>query len=271
MTRGPLVDVDELARLIDTVNLLDVRYRTDGPCGPEEYAAGHLPGAVYVDMDTALAAPPGTAGRHPLPETTVFEAAMRAAGVSGDRPVVVYDDWGGHAAARCWWLLRHHGHADVRVLDGGWAAWTAAGLPVESGPGRPVEAGTFTAAPGAMPVVAAADVPSVGVLIDARAAARYRGETEPIDPVAGRIPGAVNVPSALNLGADGRFRTAAELRDVYAAVGATGSATVAAYCGSGVTATHDVLALEVAGVAAALYPGSWSEWIVDPSRPVARG
>src|SRR5918994_1753168 len=189
----------------------------------EELAADHLPGAVYVDMDTALAAPPGTAGRHPLPETTVFEAAMRAAGVSGDRPVVVYDDWGGQAAARCWWLLRHNGHADVRVLDGGWAAWTAAGLPVESGPGTAAAAETFTAAPAAMPVVAAADVPSVGVLIDARAAARYRGETEPIDPVAGRIPGAVNVPTALNLGAGGCFRTAAELRDVYAAMGATGS------------------------------------------------
>ena len=196
---------------------------------------------------------------------------MRAAGVSGDRPVVVYDDWAGHAAARCWWLLRYHGHPDVRVLDGGWSAWKAAGLPVESGAGAPVTTGSFSAVPGAMPVVTAADVRSVDVVVDARAAVRYRGETEPIDPVAGRIPGAVNVPTALNLTADGRFRPAGELRDLYAAVGATGGASVAAYCGSGVTAAHDVLALEIAGVTAALYPGSWSEWIVDPSRPVATG
>ncbi|RHW25202.1 sulfurtransferase [Nocardioides immobilis] len=242
-----------------------------GPAGPEEYAAGHVPGASYVDMDTALAAPAGAGGRHPLPETAVFEAAMRAAGVSADRPVVVYDDWAGHAAARCWWLLRFHGHEDVRVLDGGWSAWTAAGQPVETGAGPVVEPGTFVAAPGAMPVVTADEARWVGVLIDARAAVRFRGETEPIDPVAGRIPGAVNVPTALNLTDDGTFRSAGELRELYAAVGATAGASVAAYCGSGVTAAHDVLALEVAGVTAALYPGSWSEWITDPSRPVETG
>lgn len=272
MTGGPLVDADELAGLLDTVTVLDVRYRMGGgPMGPEEYAAGHVPGASYVDMDTALASPPGAGGRHPLPETGVFEAAMRAAGVSGDRPVVVYDDWAGHAAARCWWLLRYHGHDDVRVLDGGWSAWTGAGLAVESGAGAPVEPGTFAAAPGAMPVVTADDVRSVDVVVDARAAVRYRGEAEPIDPVAGRIPGAVNVPTALNLTEDGRFRPAAELRDLYARVGATDAVTVAAYCGSGVTAAHDVLALEIAGVAASLYAGSWSEWIVDPARPVETG
>jgi len=272
LSAGPLVAADELARLLGTVTVLDVRYRMGGgPFGPDEYVAGHVPGASYVDMDTALAAPPGAGGRHPLPETGVFEAAMRSAGVSGERPVVVYDDWAGHAAARCWWLLRYHGHPDVRVLDGGWSAWTAAGLPAESGPGPDVEPGSFVASPGGMPVVTAADVRSVEVLIDARAAVRYRGETEPIDPVAGRIPGAVNVPTAANLTDDGRFRPAAELREIYAEVGATDGASVAAYCGSGVTAAHDVLALEVAGVRAALYPGSWSEWIVDPSRPVATG
>ncbi len=252
--------------------MLDVRYRMGGgPAGPVEYAAGHLPGAAYVDMDTALAAPPGAGGRHPLPERAIFETAMRAAGVSGDRPVVVYDDWGGHAAARCWWLLRYHGHDDVRVLDGGWAAWTDAGLTVETGSGPDPEPGRFTAVPGSMPVVTAADVRSVEVLIDARAAVRFRGETEPIDPVAGRIPGAVNVPTPLNLTDEGRFRSAEELRAVYAAVGATAGASVAAYCGSGVTAAHDVLALEIAGVPAALYPGSWSEWITDPAHPVATG
>jgi thiosulfate/3-mercaptopyruvate sulfurtransferase len=266
-----LVPVDEVAGLLGTVTLLDVRYRTGGPAGPEEYAAGHLPGASYVDLDAALAAPPGAGGRHPLPDPAVFEAAMRAAGVSLDRPVVVYDDWSGHAAARCWWLLRHHGHPDARVLDGGWSAWSAAGLPRETGPGLLPDAGTFVAGPGSMPVVTAEEVASVAVLIDARAAVRYRGETEPIDPVAGRIPGAVNVPTALNLTDDGRFRPAAELREVYAAVGATEGTSVAAYCGSGVTAAHDVLALDVAGIPAALYPGSWSEWIADPSRPVATG
>jgi len=269
---GPLVDADELAGLLGTVTLLDVRYRmVGGPWGPEEYAAGHLPGAAYVDLDTALAAPPGAGGRHPLPATAVFEVAMRDAGVSDDRPVVVYDDWAGQAAARCWWLLRYHGHQDVRVLDGGWSARTAAGLPVETGSGAPVAPGTFSAAPGALPIVTAADVRSVDVVVDARAAVRYRGETEPIDPVAGRIPGAVNVPTALNVTDDDRFRPAGELRDLYAAVGATAGASVAAYCGSGVTAAHDVLALEIAGVRAALYPGSWSEWIVDPTRPVATG
>ena len=134
MSAGPLVDVDEVARLLGTVTILDVRYRMgSGPSGLGEYDAGHLPGASYVDMDTALAAPPGAGGRHPLPATEVFEAAMRAAGVSGDRAVVVYDDWAGHAAARCWWLLRYHGHQDVRVLDGGWSAWKRAGLPIATG------------------------------------------------------------------------------------------------------------------------------------------
>jgi thiosulfate/3-mercaptopyruvate sulfurtransferase len=272
LSGGPLVDVEELARLLGTATVLDVRYRMGGGSwGPEEYVAGHVPGASYVDMDTALAAPPGPGGRHPLPRTATFEAAMRAVGVDDDRPVIVYDDWAGQAAARCWWLLRYHGHRDVRVLDGAWPAWVAAGQPVEAGAGGPAKAGTFTAAPGAMPVVSAAEVLSVAVVVDARVAARYRGETEPIDPVAGRIPGAVNVPTALNLAVDGRFRPAAELRGVYEAVGATAGSTVAAYCGSGVTATHDVLALEIAGVAAALYPGSWSEWIVDPARPVETG
>ena len=269
---GPLISVDEAAELLGSATFLDVRYRMGGgPAGPEEHAIGHVPGASYVDMDTALAAPPGAGGRHPLPEPAVFESAMRAAGVSGDRTAVVYDDWAGHAAARCWWLLRYHGHRDVRVLDGGWSAWTAAGQPVGTGPAAVVEPGTFAAAPGAMPVVTVDDVGSVAVLVDARAAVRYRGETEPVDPVAGRIPGAVNVPTSLNLTDDGRFRPAAELREVYAAVGASGGTTVAAYCGSGVTAAHDVLALEIAGVEAALYPGSWSEWITDPSRPVETG
>jgi thiosulfate/3-mercaptopyruvate sulfurtransferase len=269
---GPLVSVPALADLLGTVTVLDVRYRMGGPGGPEEYAAGHVPGAAYVDLDAELADTPGPRGRHPLPAVEVFEQAMRRAGVSGDRPVVVYDDWEGRAAARCWWLLRHHGHADVRVLDGGWAAWTRAGLPVETG--EPVVApGSFTAKPGQLPIVGPEEVLAVvatGTLVDARNPERYRGEVEPVDPVAGRIPGAVNVPTGANLGPDGTFRSAEELRGVYGAVIRDGG-PVAAYCGSGVTAAHDLLALAVAGIDATLYPGSWSEWVADPSRPVESG
>jgi thiosulfate/3-mercaptopyruvate sulfurtransferase len=196
---------------------------------------------------------------------------MRAAGVSADRPVVVYDDWDGRAAARAWWLLRHHGHDDVRVLDGGLAAWQRAGGEVETGATHP-EPGTFVAKPGRLPVLSAEEVPRFdGVLVDARAPERYRGETEPIDPVAGHIPGAVNVPTGTNLRADGTFRSADEVRALYAAAGATGEEPIAVYCGSGVTALHDALALAHAGIDTVLYPGSWSEWVADPSRPVEKG
>jgi thiosulfate/3-mercaptopyruvate sulfurtransferase len=274
---GPLISADELRSLLGSVTVLDVRYRLGGPGGPDEYAAGHVPGAAYVDLDADLSAPPGDGGRHPLPDREVFEAAMRRVGVSGGRPVVVYDDWSALAAGRAWWLLRHHGHGDVRVLDGGWAAWAAAGADVEKGldDADAAEPGDFTARPGHLPVVEAADVLDVPVLVDARAAERYRGETEPIDPVAGHIPGAVNVPTSRNLTEDGRFRPPGELRELYAEVGATPEAgergEVAAYCGSGVTAVHDLIAMEIAGVRAALYPGSWSGWVTDPTRPVERG
>lgn len=267
---SPLIASSALADVLGSVTLLDVRYRMGGPPGREQYAAGHVPGAAYVDLDEDLAAPPGDGGRHPLPSTAAFEAAMRAAGVSGDRPVVVYDDWAGQAAARAWWLLRFHGHRDVRVLDGGWSVWLTDGGAVETRTPGP-RTGDFVARPGQMPVVEVDDVLDVPVLIDARAAVRYRGESEPVDPVAGHIPGAVNLPTSKNLAEDGRFRSADELLAIYAQVGATAGAGVAAYCGSGVTATHDILAMEVAGVAAALYPGSWSGWITDPARVVAIG
>ena len=272
---SPLVSAADLLARLDDVVVLDVRYRMGGPTGPAEHAAGHVPGAAYVDLDADLAAPlgsvPGEGGRHPLPDPEVFAAAMRRCGVRGDREVVVYDDWSAHAAGRCWWLLRHHGHDDVRVLDGGWAAWVAAGGPVETGP-VVAGPGDFAAGPGRLPVVAAGDVPGVGVVLDARAPERFRGETEPVDPVAGHVPGAVNAPTAGNLGADGCFLPADELRARYAALGAVEGADVAVYCGSGVTACHDLLALEVAGVTgAALYPGSWSDWVSDPTRPVATG
>ncbi len=267
---GPLIPAQDLRAVLADVTVLDVRYRTGAPAGPDVYAEGHVPGAAYVDLDTDLAAPAGTGGRHPLPDPEVFVAAMRRAGVSHTRSVVVYDDWSGQAAGRAWWLLRHHGHPDVRVLDGAWPAWQAIGGEVETGI-PDVGPGDFEPGEPLAHAVEADDVPDVDVLVDARAAERHRGEAEPIDPVAGRIPGAVNVPTARNVDDDGRFRTPDELRAIYAEVGAVPGADVAAYCGSGVTATHDVLAMAVAGIEARLYPGSWSGWIVDPSRPVATG
>ena len=271
--QSPLIDVAELAERIAEVTVLDVRYRMGGPHGAREYAAGHVPGAAYVDLDTDLAGPPregGEGGRHPLPTPATFETSMRAVGVRADRPVVVYDDWSGRAAARAWWLLRDAGHRDVRVLDGGWTSWCAAGGAVETtATAERPGGGDLVVRPGAMPVVHAEDVLDVDVLLDARAPERYRGEVEPVDPVAGHVPGAANVPTEDNLDASGRFLSAARLREVYAAQGATAGREVAAYCGSGVTACHDLLALQVAGVGAALYPGSWSDWVSEPGRPVA--
>jgi len=250
--------------------LLDVRWRLGGPPGLDSYREGHVPGAVFVDLDRDLAAPPGPAGRHPLPGPAAFTDAMRAAGVSRDRPVIVYDDRDATAAARGWWLLRYYGHENVRVLDGGYQAWLAAGLPVSAAdPAR--TPGDFTARPGHMAVLDAAGAQSVarsGLLLDARAGERYRGEREPIDPVAGHIPGAVSAPTADNVNPDGTFRSTAELAARFTALGA---GPVGAYCGSGVTAAHEVLALALAGIPAALYVGSWSNWITDRVRPVATG
>ncbi len=268
---GPLISPDELAGGLGRCTVLDVRYLTGGPPGREQHRAGHVPGAAFVDLDDDLADPPGAGGRHPLPDPDRFEAAMRRVGVRDDRAVVIYDDWQGRAAARAWWLLRHHGHRDVRVLDGGWSAWVRGGHPSQVGESV-VPVGDFTRSETAeMPVVGPAEVLDVDVLIDARASERYAGETEPVDPVAGHIPGAVNVPTTDNLDEHGRFLDAGRLRAAYARVGADTSVSVAAYCGSGVTAAHDVLAMEVAGIRAALYPGSWSGWITDPERPVERG
>ena len=252
--------------------LLDVRWRLGGPPGIDSYHAGHLPGAVFVDLDRDLAGRPGVGGRHPLPDPAAFQAAMRAAGVRQDQAVVVYDERDATAAARGWWLLRYFGHEHVRVLDGGYQAWLAAGLPVSTADpaGEP---GDFTARPGHLPVLDAAGASAVaraGLLLDARAGERYRGEQEPVDPVAGHIPGAVSAPTADNMNPDGTFRVAADLAARFAALGASGPAvTVGAYCGSGVTAAHEILALALAGIPAALYVGSWSDWITDPARPVA--
>ncbi len=260
--------------------VLDVRWRLGGPPGIDGYRAGHVPGAVFADLDHDLAgAPGGPGGRHPLPAAPDFEAAMRRAGISPGTDVVVYDDADATAAARAWWTLRYFGHPAVGVLDGGYRAWTDAGLPVSIATPAP-EPGTFTARPGGMPVLdaaAAAALARSGILLDARAGERYRGETEPVDPVAGHIPGAVSAPTAGNVGPDGRFLSPAALRERFAPLGVAfggdgpGAGVIGAYCGSGVTAAHEVLALALAGRPAALYPGSWSGWVADPARPVATG
>lgn len=273
---SPLISVDGLAAALAGPRppvLLDVRWQLGGPPGAGEYAAGHLPGAHYVDLDSELAAAPGAAGRHPLPDPEVFGAAMRRAGVTADRPVVVYDAGPAMSAARAWWLLRWAGHGDVRVLDGGLTAWRAAGLPESVEPAAPAE-GDFKPVPGQVRTVdadGAAELARTGLLLDARAGERYRGEVEPVDPRAGHIPGAVSAPTGDSVGPDGRFRSAGELAERFSALGAGGRET-AVYCGSGVTAAHALLALEVAGIGgAALYPGSWSEWSGDASRPAATG
>ncbi len=271
----PLLAPEDAPALVGTATFLDVRYQLGRTDGREQYLAGHVPGAAYVDLGTDLADPvgDGSEGRHPLPDPDRFAAAMRACGVRQDRPVVVYDAVGGTSAARAWWLLVHHGHPDVRILDGGWPAYVETGGAVALGEEAP-EPGDFTAGPGRLPVLdadTAADLARRGVLIDARAAERFRGETEPVDPVAGHIPGAVNVPTSANL-VSGRFAALDQLRATYAEVGALeDGVAVGAYCGSGVTAAHDVFALRLLGVDAALYPGSWSAWVSDPSRPVAAG
>ncbi|MEU2224210.1 sulfurtransferase [Streptomyces sp. NPDC018347] len=258
--------------------LLDVRWQLSvakaagAPAfdGRAEYAAGHLPGAVFVDLDRELASAPGARGRHPLPDLAEFGAAMRRAGVSAGRPVVVYDGGQGWAAARAWWLLRWTGHPDVRVLDGGLPSWTGE---LSTDVPAPAE-GDFTpvpAAAGLLDADRAAALARTGVLLDARAGERYRGEVEPIDRVGGHIPGAVSAPTTENVGPDGRFLPAAELRDRFKALGVSGDTEVGVYCGSGVSAAHEALALAVAGIPAALYVGSWSEWSADPARPVAVG
>ena len=258
--------------------VLDVRWRLGGPPGREDYERGHLPDAVYLDLDTELAGPPGAAGRHPLPDPETLQRALRAAGVRAGRPVVVYDADNGSIAARAWWLLRWAGHGQVAVLDGGFAAWSGEGRPVDTAVPEP-EPGDFTVRPGGMPVLDAAGAAGRardGVLLDARAPERYRGDVEPIDARAGHIPGAVNAPFAGHVDEDGRWQPPARLAERFAATGVAGGRPVGAYCGSGVTAASVVLALEVSGVTSAaapadLYVGSWSEWSGDPDRPVATG
>ena len=276
--RDVLITAEELRDQLHGDNpptLLDVRWALGDPDGHRHYRDGHIPGAVYVDLDTELAAhaAPG-AGRHPLPELADLQAAARRWGVRTGQPVVIYDNAGDTAAARAWWLLRWAGVPDVRLLDGALKAWREHGFELASGEEQPA-AGDVELRAGQLPVLTADQAAALaedtdGVLLDARAGERYRGEVEPIDPRAGHIPGALSAPTADNLTADGTFRPTAELRDRFAQLKA-GSAEVGVYCGSGVTAAHEIAALAVAGIPAALYPGSWSAWSSDPDRPAATG
>ena len=272
----PLISAPTLHELLASATprpvLLDVRWQLATGADRDAFRRGHIPGASFIDLDNQLAAPPGRQGRHPLPKADQFAAAMRSAGVRNDRPVVVYDAANATAAARAWWLLRYFGHPQVAVLDGGLAAWVKAGLPLtmEATPGRP---GDFDPRPGGMPVLdadGAAALAERGILLDARASERYLGVSEPIDPVAGHIPGARNLPTSQNVEESGQFLERRELRMGFARVGVRDELELGAYCGSGITATHELLALELAGYRGALYAGSWSEWITDPARPVAR-
>jgi thiosulfate/3-mercaptopyruvate sulfurtransferase len=274
MAASPLVSPAELHDVLGRVRILDVRWRLDRPDGRPDYLAGHIPGAVYVDLDAELSdhARPATEGRHPLPSTAALQAAARRWGVRRDDIVVVYDDLGGQSAARAWWLLRDAG-VDVRVLDGALAGWRDAGYELETGDVEP-RGGDVTLRRGLMPALdldGAATFADVGTLLDARAAERYRGEVEPIDPRAGHIPGAISAPTAGNLDADGRFLPPDALRARFRDLGVEAGAPVAVYCGSGVTAAHEVLALELAGLGAALFPGSWSAWAQHPDLPIATG
>ncbi|WP_300011205.1 sulfurtransferase [Pseudonocardia sp.] len=284
---SPLISPADLAALLagrpgpDIPVVLDVAGALPGARTRADHHAGHVPGAAPLGLDEDLASRPGALGRHPLPEADRLQAALRRAGVRPGAPVVAYDRGNGSVAARAWWLLRWAGHpADrVAVLDGGWEAWVGAGLPATAEPSAPVP-GDIEVRPGGMPVLdadaAAGVVEAGGVLMDARVGPRFRGETEPLDPVAGHIPGAVNAPAADLVGPDGRWLSAAALAERLGALGIRGGEAVGAYCGSGVNAAALVLAAEFAGVRTPaepvpLYVGSWSNWCADPARPVATG
>ncbi|MEP9395001.1 sulfurtransferase [Gordonia sp. VNK1] len=260
--------------------ILDVRWQLGRTDGHAHYREGHVPGAVWVDLDTELADPPTPeAGRHPLPSLSRLQEAARRWGVDDASPVVVYDDIGNLASARAWWLLRWGGHSDVRILDGGLAAWRSAGLRLSSGDTAP-RRGAVTLRAGDLPSVTIDEVAALSerlcaddaagdALVDARVDERYRGEVEPIDPRAGHIPGAVNIPTAGNLTSDGHFLSVSDLRARFAANGITDGKQVVVYCGSGVNAAHELAAMAMAGIAGVLYPGSWSQWSADPDRPAA--
>lgn len=254
--------------------VLDVRWELGDTHGLDYFHEGHIPGAVFVDLDSELADPPSPQkGRHPLPAIERLQEAARRWGINDGDLVVAYDATGDLAAARVWWLLRWAGVRDVRLLDGGLQAWTAGGHAVAAGPGSDPAPGTVTLTAGHMPTIDADEAsgfPSRGVLLDARSHARYRGDEEPVDRRAGHIPGAISAPTTGNLREDKSFLPRDQLAARFAKLGIA-NGDVAVYCGSGVTAAHEVAALEMIGIRAALYPGSWSQWSADPEREVATG
>lgn len=271
-----LIIPTELARRLEAgepVTILDVRWQLSEPDGRAAYEQGHIPGAVYVSLEDELSDHGVTGrGRHPLPSGRNIEAAARRWGVRQDVPVVVYDDWNRAGSARAWWVLTAAGLPDVRILDGGLRAWTAAGGALETGTAA-AEPGDVTVShldlyAGARPTLTAQQAAGAA-LLDARAPERFRGDVEPVDPVAGHIPGAKNVPSTSLLADDGGFLGERQLTRLFTERGV--ESDIGVYCGSGVTAAVTVAALAAVGVDAALFPGSWSEWCSDPARPVARG
>jgi len=276
-----LIGVSELMRQLDDGEqpaILDVRWRLDQPDGRADYLAGHLPGAVYVSLDDELSDHSRTGrGRHPLPSGGNLQTAARRWGVKVLQPVIVYDDWNRAGSARAWWVLTAAGISDVRILDGGLSAWKNAG--------GALQRGASTSPPGDVSVIhddlyagdratltaEQVSAPTVSILLDARAPERFRGEVEPVDPVAGHIPGARNLPSTTVLAADGTFLAEAGLIALFEQTDGDVSVPVGVYCGSGITASVVVAALSATGTDAALFPGSWSQWSSEPDRPVALG
>jgi thiosulfate/3-mercaptopyruvate sulfurtransferase len=270
-------ELSDLTQADRPVTILDVRWRLDQPDGHPAYLQGHIPGAVYVSLEDELSdhAVSGR-GRHPLPSGRSVEVSARRWGIRAGVPTVVYDDWNRAASARAWWVLTAAGLTDVRILDGGLSAWRLAGGSLDTGPVTPPP-GNATVLhddlyAGALPTLTAQQAAAADLtLLDARAPERFRGEVEPVDPVAGHIPGAKNLPSSTVLADDGTFLTQDALGQLLSEHGIDGGGRVGAYCGSGVTATVTLAALATMGFHAALFPGSWSEWSSDPSRAVARG
>lgn len=274
---GPVVSVDWLHSHLDhpELRIADARWSLSGPPGPDLYARAHLPSAVFLDAQDELSSPGEGPGRHPVPAAEKLARILGEQGIGDEHVVVAYDDAGGSIAARLWWLYRHYGRDGAcAVLDGGIGAWTDAGLalttdipshaPTTWTAGEPRDDLLGTDAVQAM-------LDGEALMIDARAGERYRGETEPIDPRPGHIPGAVSAPFSGNLDSDGRFLSPDTLRERYASLGAEGRPVIA-YCGSSLTAAHDLLAMELAGIdGGRLYEGSWSHWSSDPSRPAATG
>lgn len=275
----PLITPEELHELISNeatrLRILDVRWRLDRPNGYPEYVEGHVPGAVYVDLDHELAAHgrPAAEGRHPLPDVESLQGAARRWGLNDGDTVVVYDDMKNTSSARAWWLLRFAGVEDVRVLDGSLRGWINTGHGLETGEVSP-DPGTITLQYKqlrALNIDEAAAFPEHGTLLDVRAPERYRGEHEPIDPRAGHIPGAFNAPTAKNVDDNGRFLPAETLRERFVNLGVDPDKPVASYCGSGVNGAHSIIALELAGFDAVLYPGSFSQWSNNYDRDVVTG